>query len=57
MYVFEGPICMYFQAERISVWILISWYQQNLADLDLQCFQNRITLGSTGQGIILASMQ
>ena len=33
------------------MWILIRWLRQKPADLDLQCFQNRINLDSAGQGL------
>ena len=41
---------MYFQSEWKTVWILIRWLHEKPADLDLQYFQNRINLGSAGQG-------
>ena len=31
------------------MWILIRWLRQKPVDLDLQCFQKRINLGSVGQ--------
>ena len=34
------------------MWILIRWLHQKPADLDLQCFQIGINLGSAGQGLI-----
>ena len=34
------------------MWILIRWHCQKPADVDLQCFQKRINLGSAGQGLI-----
>ena len=34
------------------MWIVISWLLMKPADLDLQCFQNRIDLCSAGQGLI-----
>ena len=44
-------VCMYFQSQWKTVWILIRWLLQKPSDLDLQCFQKRINLGSTGQGL------
>ena len=35
-----------------TVWILISWLHQKPADLDLQCFQKQMNLGSAGQELI-----
>ena len=44
-------VSMQFLSEWKTVWILIRWLHQKSADLDLQCFLNRIKLGSALQGL------
>ena len=39
-------ISLYLQSEWKTLWILIRWLSQKLADVDPQCFQNRISLVS-----------
>ena len=46
-------LSMYFQSEWKTLWILIRWFCQKLADLDLQCFQKSKNLGSALQGLII----
>ena len=42
---------MHFQSEWKTVWILIRWLRLKSAYPDIQCFQKRLYLGSTEQGI------
>ena len=42
---------LYFQSEWKIVWILIRWLHQNPADLDLECFQNRINWALTRESL------
>ena len=35
------------------MWLLIRWFHQKPADLDLQCFLKRISVGSAGQSVRL----
>ena len=43
---------MYFHSEWKAEWILISWVHKKPDDLDLQCFQKIIDLGSARQGFM-----